>query len=223
MALPTLYDMCQSQTIANLRAGLWSQCQENPFTKVAPKIVDKLREFIFSLNFTQLPNHEALHLLLTSHRLKKLDLSCFLVECGEYFSESDPYAPSHSKSNIDQKEERNFMGYTVVTLPDGTCLNSRTKRHMEDECNSLLYMLSKDAQPDLQSFVMIESINISEFALQPLIQVSTHLTEIHTYSHWFDLNVLMNYKKLRILRLHNATPFRNCSNEFLEACEKVFP
>ncbi|GIX73805.1 hypothetical protein CDAR_106791 [Caerostris darwini] len=32
MALPTLYDMCQSQTIANLRAGLWSQCQENPFT-----------------------------------------------------------------------------------------------------------------------------------------------------------------------------------------------
>ncbi|GIX73807.1 uncharacterized protein CDAR_106801 [Caerostris darwini] len=94
---------------------------------------------------------------------------------------------------------------------------------MEDECNSLLYMLSKDAQPDLQSFVMTESINISEFALQPLIQVSTNLTEIHTYSHWFDLNVLMNYKKLRILRLHNATPFRNCSNEFLEACEKVFP
>ncbi|GIY87575.1 hypothetical protein CEXT_298251 [Caerostris extrusa] len=68
MAIPTLYDMCQFQTTVNMRAGLWSQCQENPFTKVPPKLLYKLWEFIFSMNFRQLPNHEALHLLLTSHR-----------------------------------------------------------------------------------------------------------------------------------------------------------
>ncbi|GIX96183.1 hypothetical protein CEXT_585461 [Caerostris extrusa] len=85
MALPTLYDMCQSQTIVNMRAGLWSQCQENPFTRVPPKLVDKLRESIFSMNFRQLPNREALLLLFTSHRVKKLDLSCFLVNTGGDF------------------------------------------------------------------------------------------------------------------------------------------
>ncbi|GIY06357.1 hypothetical protein CEXT_603031 [Caerostris extrusa] len=77
MRIPTLYDVCHSQTIVNMRAGLWNQCQENPFTRVPPKLVDKLREFIFSMNFTQLPNREALHFLFSCHRLKKLDLSCF--------------------------------------------------------------------------------------------------------------------------------------------------
>ncbi|GIY53297.1 hypothetical protein CEXT_670961 [Caerostris extrusa] len=77
MAIPTLYDMCQFQTIVNVRTGLWSQCQENPFTRVPPKLVNKLWEFMFSLNFQQLPSHEALHLMFTSPRLKKLDLSCF--------------------------------------------------------------------------------------------------------------------------------------------------
>ncbi|GIX99516.1 uncharacterized protein CDAR_104461 [Caerostris darwini] len=224
MAIPTLYDMCQSQTIVNMRAGLWSQCQENPFTRVPPKLVDKLREFIFSLNFRQLPNREALHLLFTSHRLKKLDLSCFFVDTGETFSESDPYAPSHLKMDIDKKKKKSSMGfYYCDILPDGSDVYSRTKKHMEDECNSLLYMLSKDPQPDLQSFVMTEATNVSKFALQLLIQVSTHLTEIHTCLNWFDLNFLMNYKTLRILRLHDKTLPRNCSTEFLEACEKVLP
>ncbi|GIZ03866.1 hypothetical protein CEXT_343571 [Caerostris extrusa] len=175
MALPTLYDMCQSQTIVNMRAGLWSQCQENPFTRVPPKLVDKLRESIFSMNFRQLPNREALLLLFTSHRVKKLDLSCFLVNTGETFSESDPYAPSHLKMDIDKKKKYSSMGfYYSVIIPDGT-------------------------------------------------DVSTNLTEIHTCLDWFDLNVLMNYEKLRILRLHYKAPPRNFSIEFLEACEKVLP
>ncbi|GIY87574.1 hypothetical protein CEXT_298241 [Caerostris extrusa] len=72
---------------------------------------------------------------------------------------------------------------------------------------------------------MTEEINISKFALQPLIQVSTHLTEIHTNLHWLDLNVLMNYKKLIIIRLHNSpeTRLRDCPKELLQTCEKVLP
>ncbi|GIY45792.1 hypothetical protein CEXT_749101 [Caerostris extrusa] len=87
MAFPTLYNMCRFQIIDSMKAGQWNQCQENPFKRVPPKIVDNLREFIFSLNFRQLPNGEALQLLFTSHRLKKLDLLCFIVDSGETFSQ----------------------------------------------------------------------------------------------------------------------------------------
>ncbi|GIX99506.1 uncharacterized protein CDAR_104411 [Caerostris darwini] len=230
MALPTLYDMCQSQTIVNMRAGLWSQCQENPFTRVPPKLVDKLREFIFSMNFRQLPNHEALHLLFTSHRLKKLDLSCFVVQWGETFSADDPYAPPHLKENIDIHVPMNegtgdeYINYRPIS-PNVIFIYMGTKTHMEDECNSLLYMVSKDPKQDLQSFVMTKEITISKFALHQLIQVSTHLTEIHTYIRWFDLNVLLNCKMLRILRLHNSpeTSSFDCPKVLLETCENVLP
>ncbi|GIY25489.1 uncharacterized protein CEXT_671031 [Caerostris extrusa] len=224
------YDMCQFQTVVNMRAGLWSQCQENPFTRVPPKIVDKFREFIFSLNFRQLPNHEALHLLFTSHRLKKLDLSCFYVKEGETFSADDPYSPPHLKEDIDIHVPMNELtgdeySYYCGIIPGGTDICLRTKKHMEDECNSLLYMLSKDPQPDLQSYVMTKTITISKFALQPLIQVSTNLTEIHTYIHWVKLNVVMNCKMLRILRLHTSPSawFFDCPKQVLETCEKVLP
>ncbi|GIX99520.1 uncharacterized protein CDAR_104501 [Caerostris darwini] len=230
MAIPSLYDMCQFQTIANMRAGLWSQCQENPFTRVPPKLVDKLREFIFSLNFRQLPNHEALHLLFTSHRLKKLDLSCFFVKRGETFSADDPYSPPQLKEDIDIHVPMNELtsakySYYCRIFVESNDIYLRTKKHMEDECNSLLYMLSKDSQPDLQCYVMTKRITISKFALQPLLQVSTHLTEIHTYIHWFDLNVVMNCKMLRILRLHTSpsTWFFDCPKQVLETCEKVLP
>ncbi|GIX98780.1 uncharacterized protein CEXT_311101 [Caerostris extrusa] len=76
---------------------------------------------------------------------------------------------------------------------------------MEDECNSLLHMLLKDPQPDLQCFVMTKRIKISKFALQQLIQVSTNLTEIHTSLDCIDLNVLVNCKMLRILRFHTSS------------------
>ncbi|GIX93765.1 uncharacterized protein CDAR_606331 [Caerostris darwini] len=230
MAIPTLYDMCQFQTVVNMRAGLWSQCQENPFTKVPPKLIDRLWEFIFSLNFRQLPNHEALNLLFTSHRLKKLDLSCFFVKRGETFSADDPYAPPHLKQDVDVQvpvDERTGDEYSYYCriFPEGSDIYLRTKKHMEGECNSLLYMLSKDPQPDLQSYIMTRAIPISKFVLQPLIQVSTNLTEIHTNLHWFDLNVVMNCKMLRILRLHASprTRFFDCPKELLETCDKVLP
>ncbi|GIY58815.1 uncharacterized protein CDAR_227581 [Caerostris darwini] len=182
------------------------------------------------MNFRQLPSSEVLHLLFTSHRLKKLDLSCFLVKEGEIFSTNDPYAPPDLKKDIDihvpmdERTDEEYNFYRPVH-PEGTDMYLRSKKHMENECNSLLYMLSKDPQPDLQSFVMTEEINVSKFALQPLIQVSTNLTEIHTCLHWFDLNVLMNYKKLRILRLHFPPKkrFVDCPKELLETSEKVLP
>ncbi|GIX99500.1 uncharacterized protein CDAR_104381 [Caerostris darwini] len=230
MAIPTLYDMCQSQTIVNMRAGLWSQCQENPFTRVPPKLVDKLREFIFSLNFRQLPNREALQLLFSCHRLKKLDLSCFFVESDETFSAIGHYGPPQLKEIVNipvpmkegTGEERI---YYFPKSPDCYETYLRTKRHMEDECNSLLQMLSKDPQPDLQSFVMTKGIKISKFALQQLIQVSTNLTEIHTLLDCIDLNVLVNCKMLRILRLHTSreTSFSNCPYELIKTLETVLP
>ncbi|GIX72943.1 uncharacterized protein CEXT_347241 [Caerostris extrusa] len=228
MAIPTLCDMCQFQTTVNMRAGLWSQCQENPFTKVPPKLLYKLWEFIFSMNFRQLPNHEALHLLLTSRKPKKLDLSCFFVKSGETFSADDPYAPPHLK-DIDIQVPMNELtdneySYYCGIFPEDTDMYLRTKKHMNDECNSLLYMLSKDPQPELQSYVLTRAIPISKFALQPLIQVSTNLTEIHTNLHWLDLNVVMNCKMLRILRLHTSSrmKFFDCPKE-LKTCEKVLP
>ncbi|GIY67456.1 uncharacterized protein CDAR_522871 [Caerostris darwini] len=168
---------------------------------------------MFSLNFRQLPSHEALHLMFASPRLKKLDLSCFFVKSDETFSADDPYAPPHLKVDVD----------IHVSMNEAFEIHLRTKKHMEDECNSLLHMLSKDPQPDLQSFVMTKRINISKFALQQLIQVSTNLTEIHTLIDGFDLNVLVNCKRLRILRLHISfkTDFSNCSWELLDTFENV--
>ncbi|GIY58991.1 uncharacterized protein CEXT_678491 [Caerostris extrusa] len=176
------------------------------------------------MNFRQLPNREALHLLFSSHRLKKLDLSCFFVQDGETFSANVPYALPHLKEIIDICTGGEFT-YCFPTSPDNTEIHLQTKKHMEDECNSLLHMLSKDPQPDLQSFVMTKIITISKFALQQLIQVSTNLTEIHTLLDCIDLNVLVNCKMLRILRLHTSpeTSFRSCPRELIKTWGNVLP
>ncbi|GIX99523.1 uncharacterized protein CDAR_104531 [Caerostris darwini] len=228
MKLRSLYDMCHSQIIANMRAGFWNRCKENPFKKVPPVIVHNFAELIFSMDFKQLPNHETLYLLFTSRRPKKLDLSCFSVPASLTYDGNDPYTPSHLKREIDILEAlREPMGerYVLYYFRRVTSIHQRTKKHMEDECNSFLYMLSKHALPHLKSFVMTEEMKLSKFALQPLIQASTNLTEIHTCLHWFDLNVLMNYKKLRVLRLHfpPRSYFEDCPEELLETCGRVLP
>ncbi|GIY87577.1 uncharacterized protein CEXT_298261 [Caerostris extrusa] len=118
----------------------------------------------------------------------------------------------------------NEYSYYCGIFPEDTDMYLRTKKHMNDECNSFLYMLSNVPQPDLQSYVLTRAIPISKFALQSLIQVSTNLTEIHTNLHWFDLNVVMNCKMLRILRLHTSSGMRffDCPKE-LKTCGKVLP
>ncbi|GIX98783.1 hypothetical protein CEXT_311131 [Caerostris extrusa] len=57
------------------------------------------------MNFRQLPNHEALRLLFTSPRLRKLGLPCFLVPSCMAYDANDPYDTFHLKTEIFIQEE----------------------------------------------------------------------------------------------------------------------
>ncbi|GIX66967.1 hypothetical protein CEXT_753291 [Caerostris extrusa] len=77
MPVPTLYDTCIRKTIILFRSGVWNESKENPFSSLPSTIVDHLVKLTLSLKFRDLPNHKSLYLLLGSHRLNRLDLSCF--------------------------------------------------------------------------------------------------------------------------------------------------
>ncbi|GIX88036.1 uncharacterized protein CDAR_291841 [Caerostris darwini] len=192
MPVPTLYDTCIQKTILLFRSGVWNKSKENPFSSLPSTIVDHLVKLTLLLKFRDLPNHKSLYLLLASHRLNRLDLSCFRL-----YNKKIRH-PCNPASGISPELAQRYKKVEPLFREE----DFKLQEYADEECNSLLNMLSSDTLSHLGAIILPHFIRPYPSAVQGLIQASQNLVYIHVSCH-FDLNILQYCKSLRILKLHN--------------------
>ncbi|GIX88234.1 uncharacterized protein CDAR_458521 [Caerostris darwini] len=178
MPIKSLYEMCQIQTIAYLKEGLWDNCK-NPLSRLPPRIVDGLIHLILQyMHSADVPSYRCLFHLFTSHQLQRLDLCWYADNATNDLYRSDLYYASikYFNPNIMLKIEKK-------------------------ETSLLLRRLSKDHCSNLRSFIMVQDLCVSKSAIKSLIWASPNLTEVHSIIN-FDLNILQKCKNLQILKMH---------------------
>ncbi|GBO05667.1 hypothetical protein AVEN_224961-1 [Araneus ventricosus] len=80
MALLSLYAICIQKTISLLKQGKFNTSLQNPFSQLAPVILDDILRYFLFLPHTERPKIVDLLLLLTSGRLRHLNLSVFRID-----------------------------------------------------------------------------------------------------------------------------------------------
>ncbi|GIY24541.1 hypothetical protein CEXT_37381 [Caerostris extrusa] len=184
--------MCQHTTIDLLKKGFWKKyvdCKEgeekiNPFTEVPWYVVGHLVKYTFSfpLQKSLLPNHKYLYLLLSSHPLKRLDLSSF----KRFKNDFDP-APNNLSQNL---------LCTLIQYMSGS-----DEAEAIQELNLLLYKLSENDCPDLRSIIIPSYIELCSRAVESLIRVSPNLEDFHARS-VLNIEIFQHCQNLRNLMLH---------------------
>ncbi|GIY20983.1 uncharacterized protein CEXT_120071 [Caerostris extrusa] len=204
MALPTLQSLCQQQIINAMRMERWDNCSENPFRSMPTKIVNTLVECLYSLPHKNSLSIEESFLLLTSGKIKRLDLRYFKIhkfdEDGRFFCKNicALYYILFNKVNYQKK------------LREQRYKRAKLYHDASEANNTLLDMVSKDSCQNLHMLILPPFLNFDTSTIVSLIQASPNIEEIHASanieeiyaSNGFDLEVLRNCKELRNLRLH---------------------
>ncbi|KAF8781478.1 uncharacterized protein LOC129963946 [Argiope bruennichi] len=151
MAMLSLYAICIQKTISLLKQGEFDSSPQNPFSWLAPVILDDLLRYFLFLPHRERPRIADLRLLFTSGRLRHMNLSVFKID--------------------------------------------------EDQ-DLLLTLLTEKSCKLLKSITVPKSIKSD--IIEGILLLSPNLELIHSAVK-FNLQILENNKKLRILKLHLST------------------
>ncbi|GIY70255.1 uncharacterized protein CDAR_247931 [Caerostris darwini] len=188
MPPPTLYALCQQQILNMLKMGVWSKCTDNPFKSLPTKFVNDLADSMYSMPSHSLLNIEEAQLLLTSGKLKRLDLRCFKNNRKDDFLSEELCAVPEVLYFMISENKYNYK-------------RARLDHQKSENDKVILQMVSTESCENLQTFVSSPYTAVAASTIETLILASPNMENIHT-STPFDLNFLHHHARIRNLILH---------------------